>query len=106
MFVIKKAHITCININKSCNSNKCTVLSFVRTVLYIAPTCFGGIISLSSGSRHNHFFKTYNNKIDRNKHAYSVVSAVQNFTVFGLNYVHEHNIGQTVIWLALTMLKN
>jgi hypothetical protein len=37
-------------INKSFNTNKCTVISYMLTIFYIAATCFGAIISPSSGS--------------------------------------------------------
>ena len=85
---------------------RCSII--YGTALHTAPTGFGGITSiwLSSGSRHHHFFKTYSNKTGRNKHAYSVVSLVQNCTGLGLNCVHQHYIGQTVMWLAFKMLKN
>ena len=32
------------------------------TIFYIVATCFGAIISPSSGSRHQNLFKTYSNK--------------------------------------------
>jgi len=38
----------------------------MHTNFYIAPTCFGVIILPSSGSRHQHFFKTYSNNTGHN----------------------------------------
>jgi len=51
--------------------------------LYVAPTYFSAIILSSLGSLHQHFFKTYSNKIGHYKHKYVVVLLVYNFTGFG-----------------------
>jgi hypothetical protein len=68
------------DVNNSRNTNWCTILWFMGTMFYIAPTCFGAIMSPSPGSWHQNFFKTHSNKIDHNTHAYVVVSLVHNFT--------------------------
>ena len=47
------------------------------TIFYIALTCFGAIISPSSESRHQNFFKTYNNKIGHNKQTCSGVNSAE-----------------------------
>jgi hypothetical protein len=52
----------------------------MRTVFYISTICLGAIISPSSGSWHQNFFKTHSDKIGYNEHAYVVVSVVQNFS--------------------------
>jgi len=52
-------------------------------MFYIAPTCFSAIILLSLGGLHQHFFKTYSNKIGHYKHKYVVVLPVYNFTGVG-----------------------
>ena len=51
--------------------------------IFCMATCFGTIISPSSESRHQHFFKIYMNKIGHNKLTYVVVLVAQNFTAFG-----------------------
>jgi zinc transporter ZupT len=48
----------------------------MRIILYIAPTFFEAIVSPSSSSYHQHFLKTYNNKIGHNKHTYVAVGVV------------------------------
>jgi hypothetical protein len=57
-----------------------------------SPTCFGVIISPSSGSWHQNFFKTYSSEIDNSKCTYVVASVVLNFMGFGYNYMHKYNI--------------
>jgi hypothetical protein len=47
--------------SKWCNINKCTVLCFMHTIFYIAPTCFGAIISTSSEHWYLHFFISKHN---------------------------------------------
>jgi len=59
---------------------------------YIAPTCFGVIISPSSGRWHQSIFKTYDNKIGHSKNTFGVVSVVQNFIGFGYNDMHKYSI--------------
>jgi len=54
---------------------------------YIVPIRFDVIISPSSGSWHQRFFKTYSNKIGHNKHA---VSTVQNVTGLGQECVSKY----------------
>jgi len=46
------------------NTKKCTILEFMRTIFYIASTCFGVVISPSSENWHKNLFKTYSNKVD------------------------------------------
>jgi hypothetical protein len=53
----------------------------INTILYIAPTYFGIILS-SSMSWYQSSWKTYSNKIGHNKPTYAVVSIVQNITGF------------------------
>jgi hypothetical protein len=55
----------------------------MRSLFDISPTRFGTIISQSSQSWHQNFFKMYTDKTGHNKHIYVVVSAVQNSTGFG-----------------------
>jgi len=50
----------------------------MRSLLY-SYTCFGAIISPSSGSWHQNSIKTYGNKVGHCKHTYIVISVVQNF---------------------------
>jgi hypothetical protein len=66
--------------------------TFMDTTFYIAPTCFDIIVSLSSGSWHQNFFKTYSNKLAPNKFTYVVVSMVQNYTGFNLKKIYKYNI--------------
>jgi len=40
------------------NPNKCTNLQYLSTLFYKAPTCFGLVIPLPSGSWHQYFFET------------------------------------------------
>jgi len=56
--------------NNSCDTNKRTILYCMRTITYIASTCFGAIISPSSGSWHQNFLQTHSNKIVHNKDVY------------------------------------
>jgi len=42
----------------------------MRTVFDVAPICIGAIISPSSGSWHQNFFKTYSNRLRHNKLTY------------------------------------
>jgi len=49
----------------------------MRTIFYIAATCFGVIVSPSSGCWHQNYFKTYSNKVCYNKHAYVEVQYQQ-----------------------------
>jgi hypothetical protein len=46
-------------------------------IFYIAPACFGAIISPTSGSWYQNLFKTYSNKNGYKKHV--VVSLVKHF---------------------------
>ena len=73
--------VYCDEVKNSCNSKKCTILLFMCAIFYIASACFGVIISQSSRSRHQNFFKTYSNEVGHSKCTY-VVSVVQNFTGF------------------------
>ena len=57
-------------------------------ILYIAPICFGAIISPSSSSWQQYFLKTYNNKIGHNKHVYVVVGVV--WVILIHHNVREH----------------
>jgi len=53
-------------------------------VFYIAATCFGAIISPSSGCWHQNFWETYT-KTCHHKPSYVVVSTVQSLAGFGQN---------------------
>jgi len=74
------AEVTTGIVDISCNANKCTILFIYAATFNIAPMCFGAIVRPFSGSWHQHFFKTYCNKIGHIKHTYVLVSIVQNFT--------------------------
>jgi hypothetical protein len=50
--------VHCDIVGNLCNTNKCTILYFIRSVFCIPATCFGVIISPSSGSWHKHFYDT------------------------------------------------
>ena len=54
----------------------------MHIIVCIAPTCFGVIISPSSGWGHQNFLKTYIKKTGHNKHSYVKVPVVQNFIGF------------------------
>lgn len=45
-----------------------SLYNFCLQFVYLAVTCFGAIISPNSGSWHQNFFETYDNKTDHNKH--------------------------------------
>jgi len=49
------------------NTNKYTILRFMRITFYVAPTRFGAIISPSSGRWNQNLLKTYINKKGHNK---------------------------------------
>ena len=57
-------------VHNSPNNNNCSILHFRSAIFYVAPTCFGALLSPSSGSRHQNFFKIYTNKTGHNKHIY------------------------------------
>jgi hypothetical protein len=69
--------------NNTCNTNNCTTLHFICIIFYTAPKRLGANILPSSGIWHKNVFKTYNNKIDHNKHTYFVLSVMQNLTYVG-----------------------
>jgi len=52
--------VHCDEVKNLCNTKKCTILWILRTLFYIACTCFV-IILQSSRSRHQNFFKTCSN---------------------------------------------
>jgi hypothetical protein len=56
--------------NNSCDTSKRTIPYCMYTVSNIAYTCFGAIISQSSGSWHQNFLQTYSNKIGHNRDMY------------------------------------
>jgi hypothetical protein len=53
--------------SNSCNTEKCNTLQFMLTIFCVSPTCFGAVISPSSGSGHQSLFKESRNKISNSK---------------------------------------
>jgi len=78
-------------VNKSRDTSKCTLLSFMFTACCTDATCFGVIILPSSGSWHQNFFKTPSNKPVHNKHTPVVLPTVQSATTY--------HIGTATIWI-------
>lgn len=64
----------------------------MHTIVCIAPTCFGVIISPSSGHGHQNFLKTYSKKTGHNKHTYVMVPVVQNFIGFDSNNIQKYDM--------------
>jgi len=84
--------VHCDEVKNSCHTKKCTILWILRTIFYIACTCFVVIISQSLRSRHRNFFKTCSNEVGHSKLTYIGISIVQYFIRFVYNDVHKCNI--------------
>jgi hypothetical protein len=99
VYIVHTMH--CDKVRNLRNTNKCTSLYFFRTIFYVAPTCFGVIISPYSESWHQSFYKTYSNTIGHNMHIHVVVPIVQNITCNILHYWYHCTIDTTALLIPL-----